>query len=50
MFKIINVLPVLALTIVFAGCGQAGRFASTSLTQVEAFRAQLQDCGDWGLR
>ena len=35
MFKIINVLPVLALTIVFAGCGQAGRFASTSLTQVE---------------
>ena len=35
MFKIINVLPVLALAIVFAGCGQAGRFASTSLTQVE---------------
>ena len=35
MFKIIGALLVLALALAFAGCGQAGRFASTSLTQVE---------------
>ncbi len=35
MLKIIGALPALALTIVFAGCGQAGQFAATNLTQVE---------------
>lgn len=35
MFKIIGASLVLAMTLALAGCGQAGRFASTSLTQVE---------------
>ena len=35
MFKIIDALLILALALAFAGCGQAGLFASTNLTQVE---------------
>ena len=35
MFKFIGVSLAVVLALAFAGCGQAGQFASTSLTQVE---------------